>query len=354
MALPKPQPVELRALEQAGALLRFAAENTKEIPEKLSSAITNSWEARDQRKWTPEIATRFWDAYNALCALIKPVNIDTLITSTQIVNRRPWYYWGKPQATTEAKATAHKYINILLVTLLFSIALQFIVTTAVSLTTEINEIMAANEKIAEKLNQEIPLLVSAIGNGEISESTLTPDQLKLVSTIRNEFDKIWIEEDRIALKLNLFVNITALQTSIGWKPGSLQPNTSVAGFQDDIVQHYRNVRFFVEPLERSSIRIKILNSTILPLLLGIVGACAYVTRLISDQIKDSTFSSISQVRHHVRVVLGGLAGVVVGFGWIGTGISASPLAVAFIAGYSVEPVFATFDGIAEKFRKSAS
>ena len=54
----------------------------------------------------------------------------------------------------------------------------------------------------------------------------------------------------------------------------------------------------------------------------------------------------------MRVALGALAGVVVGFGWIGSSISSSTLALAFVAGYAVEPVFATVDGIAEKFRSA--
>ena len=92
-------------------------------------------------------------------------------------------------------------------------------------------------------------------------------------------------------------------------------------------------------------------SAILPILLGTLGACAYVTRLISDQIRNTTFSSTSRDRHLVRVGLGALAGGLVGVGWINIGFSASTLASAFAAGYAVEPVFAAIDGIAEKFRK---
>ena len=50
-------------------------------------------------------------------------------------------------------------------------------------------------------------------------------------------------------------------------------------------------------------------------------------------------------------MLGALAGTIVGFGWVGAEISASPLAPAFIPGYAIEPVSATFDGTAEKLRK---
>ena len=82
-----------------------------------------------------------------------------------------------------------------------------------------------------------------------------------------------------------------------------------------------------------------------------MGACSYIIRLISDQIKDSTFSSASPIRHQVRLALGGLAGIIIGFGGIfGIG-GVSPSAAAFAAGYAVEPVFATLDNFAEKFRR---
>jgi hypothetical protein len=102
-------------------------------------------------------------------------------------------------------------------------------------------------------------------------------------------------------------------------------------------------------LEADGVGDTIINSSLLPLILGVMGACAYVTRLVSEQIKETTFSSTSPIRHLVGIALGALVGVVVGLGWIGSGISASPLALAFIGGYAVEPVFAAFDGIAEKF-----
>jgi hypothetical protein len=50
------------------------------------------------------------------------------------------------------------------------------------------------------------------------------------------------------------------------------------------------------------------------------------------------------------IVLGGLPGVVNGYGGVANAVGLSPAALAFIAGYAVEPVFSTLDGIAAKFR----
>jgi hypothetical protein len=72
--------------------------------------------------------------------------------------------------------------------------------------------------------------------------------------------------------------------------------------------------------------------------------------LISEQIKDTTYLPSSPIRHLVRIVLGALAGVAIGYGGVVTGTTPTGAALSFIAGYAIEPVFATFDSIAQKFR----
>jgi hypothetical protein len=98
--------------------------------------------------------------------------------------------------------------------------------------------------------------------------------------------------------------------------------------------------------------LKALYNALVPLLLGAVGAATYVVRLTSEQIKDSTFASSSPIRHVVRIALGSLVGLVVGLGVFNNELNLSSAALAFVAGYAIEPVFATFDGIAEKFRRT--
>lgn len=100
-----------------------------------------------------------------------------------------------------------------------------------------------------------------------------------------------------------------------------------------------------------SLVVGIFLSFIMPVLFGTIGAVAFVIRAISDQIKNSTFSQNSPVRHLLRVGLGGLAGVVIGlFNGLSTQLSLPPLAIAFLAGYGVEGLFSMFDGFIAKFR----
>ena len=94
----------------------------------------------------------------------------------------------------------------------------------------------------------------------------------------------------------------------------------------------------------------ILQSYLLPLLYGILGAGTFVLRSLSKEVEDETFSDEKGTQHLLRVSLGALAGILVG--WFSFLIpdetttivgSISPLAVAFLVGYNIELFFSLMD-----------
>ena len=98
-----------------------------------------------------------------------------------------------------------------------------------------------------------------------------------------------------------------------------------------------------------------LNDVYLPLLLGFLGAHAFILRRMSKDITDRTFAKGSAFNHIVRIGLGALAGLastwlltpdVVG----GASFKTLPIwALAFVAGYGIELVFAFMDRIIAAF-----
>ncbi|MBI2333324.1 MAG: hypothetical protein HYU84_14410, partial [Chloroflexi bacterium] len=92
----------------------------------------------------------------------------------------------------------------------------------------------------------------------------------------------------------------------------------------------------------------VLQSYILPLLYGVLGASSFILRTLSQQIKAVTFSEESRVQNPVRISLGALAGIMVGFllptdeatTFLG---SVSPLALAFLVGYNIDFFFSLMD-----------
>jgi hypothetical protein len=353
--MPVPNGVEMRALDQVAELLEFGAQTAKDIPEPVSLTIAQSWDACANGNWTPQISAAFWTAYNRVCAALKPVSLDSLSTNKLDVAR--WWLpgWRRDGNTSRSKIAARNYLTIMAISLLFSIGLQFVVSTSTTLQKEIDDIMAADEQASEKILSQLTSLGAVVGDrvtDNLSRMPLGSEQKNLIVAIRSEFQQIGFGLDRISTKLKLLDNLaTAGHIATSFSSAPFEARSNLDGFNKDLLTYYDSRKAIITIQENANFSIKVINFTLLPLLLGIVGSSAYVTRLISDQIKQTTFSSTSPVRHQVRVGLGALAGVIVGFGWVGSATSLSPLAFAFAAGYAIEPVFATVDGIAENFRK---
>ena len=96
----------------------------------------------------------------------------------------------------------------------------------------------------------------------------------------------------------------------------------------------------------------ILQQYVLPLLYGLLGATAFVIRTISQQARDRLYRAENEAGYYLRMWLGVLGGLAIG--WFikptGGGIgSLSPLALAFVAGYSVDLLFTAMDRIVGAF-----
>ena len=111
-------------------------------------------------------------------------------------------------------------------------------------------------------------------------------------------------------------------------------------------------------LQIAQIILESLSKYLLPLLYGLLGACVYVLRSLSQEIKNLIYTVESDIRFQLRIYLGALAGLAIG--WLITEQSApgvlqsvTPIALAFIAGYSVELMFSVMDTIIDAFTKEA-
>ncbi len=105
---------------------------------------------------------------------------------------------------------------------------------------------------------------------------------------------------------------------------------------------------------RNEIELASANSTlsslatyVLPLLYGLLGSLAYILRSLAREVVAVTFSEVSRTRFRLRWPLGMLAGIAIGWFFDPSnlpGIEAlQPLALAFLAGYSVELLFTGLD-----------
>ena len=91
---------------------------------------------------------------------------------------------------------------------------------------------------------------------------------------------------------------------------------------------------------------------VFPVLYALLGAGAYLLRMFEDQIKSRTL--VSGDRHVARFLIAGIGGLVVGlFNNVAQGITFSPFAIAFLAGYAVDVFFTFLEGLLQMFRRAA-
>ncbi|GEM_PF-2981921 len=105
--------------------------------------------------------------------------------------------------------------------------------------------------------------------------------------------------------------------------------------------------------------LSVLYAYILPILYGLLGGACLVLRILAKEIRNYTLLSDQSIRFYLRLVLGALSGLAIGWFFgveeinnILTLKALSPLGLAFIGGYSVDLLFSLLDGLLSKFSTS--
>jgi hypothetical protein len=248
-----------------------------------------------------------------------------------------------------AERSSARYLALLFLLLAVTIPLQLYVWTCTNLSKEITDIYNDNQAIVNK-NTEPFRKLHADTQGQ--DRPYRPEESRVIDQLDSDRSTILSNLNRAQSETRLLQLIATLHTNIILNTVSSQ---DVGNWFDDYnnalnLQNNQQAVFLATQAQVTLI-VGIFLSFIMPTLFATIGAVAFVIRGISDQIKSSTFSQNSPVRHLLRVGLGGLAGVVVGlFTGLSTQLSLPPLAIAFLAGYGVEGLFSMFDGFIAKFR----
>ena len=279
--------------------------------------------------------------------------------------------FGSKLKRSLSRRFAQRCMTALVILLVLVVTLGYIASSADALSREVRGLMADGDKAVSQVRADIDGVASDIarllsdekakGSFDSTKSTLDQDLINTVlpadtmlkvTQLREHLQAMYYYVDTMFQKIQAVSAILPLVPAFPeYNKGDLTPVPNLRDALANVTAYYLNRRDINERLQQAWIWIALYNAVV-PMFLGALGASTYVVRLISDQIRETTFSTTSPIRHVMRISLGALAGVIIGFGGIVTGTGLSSAALAFIAGYAVEPVFSTLDGIAEKFRDS--
>ena len=318
-----------KAVEEAHLLLYFASRqgirlDDAIITKAVEAASIGVREARDT-KATKQTEQDFWPAFQQLAQAVKPVTIES-IKAAHDINQTPL-----------AQRSVRCYSVFAVITLLAVIAIQMYWVVGVSVTNETVSLAAEIERLAEAQGLRADEVGGNTANdrvyNQLSAEIQQNEQWLVAAHINLEkWNRMW-------QVIDFFVESTSSNTSNGPTVNARIAVTS-AGFV-----------------------LQALSTYVVPLLYGLLGAFAYVLREIAKEIRAVTFSHESGILYKLRLSLGLLAGITVGFlvspdtgqGAIQeaqpilTLATLGPMALAFLAGYSVELVFAVMDRIVSAF-----
>jgi hypothetical protein len=280
-------PVQQNPVDVARASLRKLSERGVRIPSEVAAPIIRAQKMGDLKKAGPELERKFWSAYSTLNSKIKPAE--------------------------DAKTYYRRFFYVILASLLL---LQLYHSASVAVQARLIETGKALQAL------ETP-------------AGATPEAIAKAAAKKADLDKE--QGTYLHLTRYLMAGPTAAGRLVSF--GTTAPSD---GLREDTVAKVE--------LELAT---SFVGGFLLPVLYGMLGAIAFVLRRLSDDNLGQDEVRDPRNRYSLRVPIGALSGLAAG--WLlqptaGTVTSSlSPFALAFVAGYSAELVFAAMDRVVGAF-----
>lgn len=368
------------SLADAQLLMMTAAERGIEIDGDITRAVLDAEDALQKKRITPEIAADFWQAYESLSHTLSPITIDSVRATHDLRQLRSgiWGYLQGKVYVPFSRKSAFRYKLLSTLTLLSLIALQVFWAIGNTLVIDIKEqsdrIVGLEAQVftstksdgygngsdLSKRQAESPgSAMESSGSGAArdaagqSETSSTVDTQELNRRIGELIS--WRNAEVIELKnWNRFWGRLIFFSQETWE----KPDYNDLSEEAKTHVHYVSAQYVLHAI----------SAYFLPILYGLLGASFYVLRQLPKDIEKLTFSMNSHIDYSLRITQGPLAGIMASFFFTETpaqiysmtahssafatiklGTSSlsnfSPLAVAFLAGYSVELIFYVIDKI---------
>ncbi len=348
------------AIKDAHLLLAFAAKKGKELDEKLIRDII-CLGAKPHLSAEEEVS--FWNAFRELSAQIAPISAESIqaIDRVEASNLQfkiwnflaflQWWRWG---GSTYARRIVRRQQGIALITLVVLIIIQsfttfgsLIVSDIATRKEQLKDVQARmlalespeTKALEEEEGEDADGSRKTAGARE-KGSRQRPSAYKLLK-VEQENLYTYLEADyRLLARWNYWPDRIFGVEDMYTEDADDDPT---AALQDNITRP-----------QRTTVFLELLQKYILPLIYGLLGACVFILRDLSAKLKAYTFTKTSRINFHIRQYLGMLGGLAVG--WFvtpeqstGPFMALSPLALAFLAGYSIELLFTAMDTLIGAF-----
>jgi hypothetical protein len=382
-------------LDDAQQLLSYATRNglqeDRKIPADVIQTLISSREQMRAGTFNAmQDEAKFRASYGTLAKAAQPVTVASLRDSFAFRLYHPWF--RPPESRPVAEVACLRYRNWAFLVLVALLLIQSYWTATSSILSKTDALIAETTRARSDLTQQAARSGPVkTGGGSESAATSPAPETAPVEPPSNTSDVEKTRatvEDLVSKNSELEANYSMLATlmwSFKWlasKPEEQGGTTSDAGQAPQTPKTAPGPQPSATPdslfgpnelqTRRASTRaiagqvIDVMQKWLLPLLYGALGAMVFVVRTLSTQARDRLFRKEALVSLVLRVFLGMISGLAIGWFWTHDSSPAtnaaggpmslstlSPFALAFIAGYGVEVFFALLDKIVSTFTNKA-
>lgn len=345
------------AVEDGQLLLAYASRAGLGTDQGIVKTIVNAKKLLDDgaaEDASNEAEAEFWSALDKLARHVRPASIASIRATTELYpDQSVVRYWasfftrrgGRERLVSDAIIAVRRTRFWSLVWLLVLLLAQIYWVIGSTVTKDIPNLLQKADGLVEAKNGLEKKVIA-----EKREPADDPD----IQGLEAELDKVNEEMGTNYEILEKWNKVWQLPVSLlGWIEKLLSGGSPANTFANTPGPYTR----LQKSLITAQFTLTAMTLYLLPLLYGLLGAFTFVLRSLSIETQRLTYSRASNTKYRLRIYMGALAGLVVV--WFVPVESAptsttflkalTPLALAFLAGYSVEILFAGLDRLVNAF-----
>lgn len=327
------------SLGDAQLLLSYLVKSGLEIDEESTREVAKMRESVEKGTVSLEAEVDFWVAFDHIARKVSPVTVSSLRCSHDVYGVKSLFRFWDRRPVSHAKRAISRFRLLSFIALLFVVIFQIYWSVGVTILRDISEF---SENLSQKVDSQNTIMEEVSNQSGVKALSDDSELTKIKTDIQN-------------YSCRLEMSSTMLETwNRIWKLKflSIHDTSSLPDPNGQNVQKIQVLQLTEQHVAQFTLQA--LQLYFLPLLYGWLGACTYVLRLLLEEIKCMTYTRESGTMYSLRIFLGALAGLAVGWFFKPEADQifvngASPFALAFLAGYSVELLFAGMDRIVAAF-----
>lgn len=338
----------VKAIADGQKLISYIARQGELVLDpKLSQQVIEAKHKIAKGEWSEEDETTYLVCYDQLASLVHPVTVESIDSVVPADN-------ASAKSKTKAEMAVGFYRRCTLIALAMLILTQVYWLFGNDLRQNLQHIFDMRENTKLELAKVTDPNSDA---GKALTAKLEVDNQQLDANYKwlIRWNRVWSLGGTFELGLpQYFKKRYEMQKQNLEK----DPQTNEQALEDlELNKSLHEVRIvFFENILAADFILSAFQNYVLPLLYGLLGAFIYVLRELMREIKLLTYSFDSEIRYRLRLTLGALGGMVIG--WImkpeeaGALASMQPMTLAFLMGYNVEVLFAIMDKVIDNIRAS--